>query len=810
MPALLRDLRQALGALTRARRFAIITIATLALGFAASTLVFTLINAVLLRLLPYPTANSLAVFHWKDATGHLSQDVFASAFFALRERPGPFTAIAATYPVDAGVNLADSEMRKYVKAVRVSKEFFPTLETAPFMGRNFSAEEDRPGGARSTILSYELWQSAFRGVPEVIGHSVKINGETYTIIGIAPAGFWSYPKADLWIPLQLSPASAEIGRDYRLIARLRPGLTVSQGQQELNAMDINEHACPAPVCEGSLVLQNLQAFQTGNQRRGLMLLFGAVSVVLLIASINAAMLFLVRASARSSEIAVRLALGSSRARMLRFFLMESAVLTFLSGILGLILAKEMLPIVLNLAPSDLPTGAPINIDGSVVGFVALIFVLTTLVLGATAAFRFMGKKAIEKFKYDSMRYGGSIGQSRTLQFLVCLQTALTMVLLTGALSLLKNFRHLQAIQPGFDSQGAAVTQFSLAKPGYLTGAGNARLLQTVLETLQNLPGIEAVGSINGRPLEKGLNLPVYRVDAPREVEHAAEYRIVSGGYFAAMRIPLISGRPFSTSDQREGLPVAIVNQTLARRWWPHESPLGKFVNVSDELGKQFLDTPRQIVGVVADIRETSLDQPSQPTLFVPLSQASDGIAEFSNKAFLTSIVLRTNDMAGLMSQVRMALESADPDLPIASLRPLEEVLHKSVARPYFYTWLTTVLSALALLLSVVGIYGLLNYRVSLCSREIGIRMAFGATRQQVVTLAIQRALHAVTIGVVLGIAGILVLKTLSRGMIYNAENFGFGVVLNALAVFVLAALLASFYPAVRAASIEPMAVLRDE
>jgi putative ABC transport system permease protein len=809
MRSLLRDLRQGAWALNKAPKFALAVIATLSLAIAANTLVFALLDAVLLRPLSYPDGDQIMVLRWRDAQGHFSQDVFASAYFGLRTQSRPFNSVAATYPIEVGVNLSDIGVPRYVQALRVSREYFTTLGVSPFIGRDFAAAEDEPYGPHVVILSYDLWQGAFNGTKDVLEHSLKLNGETYRIIGVEPAGFRSYPKADLWTPLQLSPTNANTGLDYRVVGRLQSGMTLAQAQSDLDRMTIQPQSVVAST-KGVLVIQSLHEFATADVHNSLLTLFGAVFLVLLIACINASILFLVRTSSRSSEIAVRLALGSTLLRLVRIFLIEGAVLAFISGLLGLIMAKEMLPVVLQFAPSDLPADAPISIDGRVIVFVLLVFMITTLLLGTIPAIRFLRMNVNAGLKENPRVSGGGIRRTRSLQALVGLQTALTLILLVGTLLLLRSVQELEQVPPGFDPRQVVVAQFSTAKETYMTGRDSARLLQLIMDSIGKTPGIEAIGSINGLPLEKGLNLPVYPTDSPDRVEHAAEYRVVSADYFKAMHIPVISGRPFLSSDAEHTTPVAIVNETLARRWWPGQLPNGKFVKVSRELGDQFSDSPRHVVGIVGDIHETGLDEPPHPTIFVPLTQGSDSITSFANKTFLTSIVVRTADPASLIRQFRSSVKIADLDLPLASLRPLTDVVHASWARPRFYAWLTTAFGMFALLLTVLGLFGLLSYYVSLRSREIGIRMAFGATRTQIVNLVISQATVPLATGLAVGLLGAFFLQPLLRNMIYNAETSGLNIVVIAVVGFAIAATLASLLPAIRAASITPMAVLRDE
>ncbi len=810
MGPILHDLQYAWRALRRTRGFTSICTGTLAVGIAANVLVFSVVNAVMLRPLSYADSSRLVRFGWQGPENIHLQDISADALFMLQERARCFQSIAAVQSRDVGVNLSTASPSQYVKALWVSAGFFATVGVAPAQGRAFSSEEDSYGGDHVVVLSFDLWRRSF-GTNSVVGRDLRINGEPYKIIGVMPEEFHSYPEADLLIPLQLSPANANPGNDYRVIARLKDGVTVAGAQRELDSTP--EYRFTFPMRERAnevrLLVQELELTMVAKVRSSLVLLFSAVIFVLLITCTNLAVLLTVRASARSHEIAIRAALGSSRARLLRLALFESLWIAGLGGLIGIALAQEMIRVIVWLIPTDLPLRGPISIDYRVALFAIFLSLLTALIFGLGPAFKFSRVNLSEMMKQASSNSTETLQQMRSGRALVAVQSGLTLVLVVGAASLLRTFYVFHAVPPGFDSRHVWVAQISLAARRYAGTAETMRLLQKIREQIQADPGVEAVGSVTGLPLENGLNLMVH---SPNDPDKSAQiqYRITDGNYFQAMHIPIVAGRTFSAQDQPGSTPAAIVNETLARLWWPGESAIGHLTGTGSTSSGRFSDTPREIVGVSADVHEASLADPPPPTIFIPLNQTSSNICSFINKAFLTSVVVRTRSQINLSESFRTMLDSADSDLSLASFRPLSEVVSHSLARERFYASLITAFGVFALLLTAVGLYGLLSYQLVLRAREMGIRMAVGARRWEVVGLVVRQGVQPVLIGLVAGLASIPFLKRALGLMLYNLTSATFGVFVGAAALLGTVALLTGLLTAVRATAIEPMVVLRTE
>jgi putative ABC transport system permease protein len=802
-----QDLGYAVRSLLKNRGFTWVTMVTLALGIAASTAVFAVVNAVLLHPLPFPHADRVVILHWQDKFGSHG-DISAPAFFLAKDRATGFESISAVYPLGTGVNLSGVHSPEFVKALRVSQGFFKTLGVRPLHGRDFRPEEDLPNGPHVVILSDGIWQRHFLGKPAAIGRQIRINDEDFTIIGVMPRRFVSYPEADMWVPLQLSPALADLGSDYRVLARLKDNVSLEESRAQLETISRESSLAPLAGSEHSIIIpQKFEDFLFGDIRRSLAMLSAAVLLVLMIACANVAMLFLVRASARSHEIAVRVALGSNRSRLTRIFLMEGVLIGVTGGLLGIMLAKESMPFILRLLPGNLPLNAPVTIDMRAVVFSALISLINAVIFGLAPAFRISQVHLVEMLHLASRNGSLNTRQARTGRVAITAQTALAFILLSGATLLLQDFLSLHGTSPGFTPDHLYVAQISLASTAYEKTLPTVRLLDKIRDELQRDSGANSIAVTNGLPLEQSLNLPMYPEGLPGQVDHAVEYRSVNADYLNLMKIPLLEGRNFSAQDGPSAPPVAIVNQTLARRWWPDQPAIGHFVSVAQEAGLRIADL-RQIVGVAADVHEAGLDKPAPPTIFVPIAQNSDKITALSNHWYLVSIVLPSSN-GDAPNEIRQALSSVAPDLPPASVRPLAEVIAISLARQRFYTLLVSIFGMIALLLTAVGLYALLSYQINLRRPEIVMRIVFGATRGRVVKLVIIQTAKLVLTGLAIGFVGALLVRQVIANLIPNTAFFSSSLFLSALLLGAIAAIVSILITA-HTASFHPMETLRQQ
>jgi putative ABC transport system permease protein len=807
MRPFLFDLTFALRALRRTPFFTWIAIATLALPIGFNSLIFSVVNAVLLKSAPYPEARELVVLEGRERDRKVAEDLAAPTFFFVQEHARLLENVAASDPIEVGVNVTGTDTPTYVKALRVSKNFFRVLRTAPFTGRTFVQTEDEPNGPRVAVLSYGLWRTSFGSRSGKI--VLRINGEPYTVIGVMPQTFRSYPEADLWLPLQLSPATADPGKDYRVIARLQKGVSIQRAREELRELSANYPLASIPAAQREeLNATELQDFETDRVRGRLIFLLSGAFLVLLIAWANVAMLLLVRASARAHEIGVRAALGSPKKRIIQVFVLESSVISLLGGLFGIIIAKELLPVVQSLSPS-IPQMSDIYVDLRVVAFTFAMAAITGALFGIVPIFKLHRFELNEMLGETRFRSTGSRRQTRTGRLLLVTQTALTMILLSGSMLLFRHLLAVEHIEPGFETRGTYVAQVSLGAQSYQTTAPTCRTLDRLMQMLADYPSVNGVATINGLPLEEGLNMPVRSAEAPEDIE-SAEYRLVSRDYFSVMQIPLIQGRSFAATDQSDTQPVAIVNQRFARRWWPGAYVPGHVVVVGEAMGKEYAERPKLVIGVVADVHQSSLEAPARPTIFVPMQQASDKITAYANRHFLTSILVKTTNGEDITKAVRDAVGSADPDLSLASLRPLSLVVTKSLARDRFYALLTITFGAFGLLITAMALYALMSYYVELRKQEIAVRISVGCQRWRVVILVVGQGMQLVGTAILLGIAVSFFFNRAFGGMFYNLRGMWSGALRDASLLLALVCLLASALTALEIVSIDPIDTLRNQ
>jgi putative ABC transport system permease protein len=802
---LIMDLWRSLLYLRRSPGFSSIAVITLALGIAGNTAVFSIINATFLQPLPYPDQQKLVIVRWSD-----QPDLSASMFFLLKNRCRVFSSLAAWYPFDEGVNISAGGPPKYVRALSVSKDFFQTFGIAPQVGNVFVAEDNDPKGPRTVVLSHALWTQMFARDPSALQRTMMINNESYTVIGVMPEGFRSYPDVDIWLPLALSPNSPP-GDNYRVFGRLAAGVSRPEMRSTLAAMAGEFRSIyPDSPRRGSLLAESLRDFLVADQREGLKILFAAVGFLFLVACSNVAILILVRAAASTHGVAVRAALGATRPRLVFGLMGESLLLAFAGGLVGLILAKESLPLILKLWPTNLSLITQLTIDWHVVLFTVAVAVLSVFLFGLVPALKFSRLDIVKLLASSSRTATSSAETVKTVRLLVFAQMTLTVMLTAGTLLLVSSLLNLYSVPLGFDPDRLVVGRVSLAGKPYQTTAQTQQLLDEVVRRVESLSGIvDTATAMNGLPLDQGLNLAVYPIEVPSLRDHDDEYRPVTYDFFKTFRIPLLAGRFFSESDFAGNTPVAIINESMARRWWPNATAIGHSIQVDKELGPEFADVPRQIIGVVADIHEKGPAVAPLTTVYLPIGQTPDSITAFANKTFLTSLVIRTS-RKDLSDQVGAAVRSVDPNLALASFSPFSEIVDRSLADRRFIAILSTTISAFAVLLAIVGIHGLLSYQARLSTREIAIRLAVGGRPAHIIRLVLLQGAKLISLAILAGMAGSFVTRNLLGSFLYNVQ--GSAVTLIVATGFLLGfiAVLINLLTALRAASIDPVAVLRNE
>jgi predicted permease len=810
MRGILSDIWFSVRSLRRTPGYTYVAVITLALGMSASIVVFSLIDAAILRPLPYAQPDRLVVPSWYANHTLLSRDISASAFLLLRERARSFQKVAAIYDVESGANLAAGTV-EYVRIARVSGDFFSTLGAIPVAGRTFMPDEDLPGSPHTAVLSYGLAIRDFGELSSALNQNIHINGELYTVIGVMPAEFHFHPDADVWTALQLRGAGADPGNDFRVIARLKDDVTPEQAQQELDSSEAYRmvYQLPEQVTSARLVSSRLQDFVVARVREDLFLFLGAVLFVLLIICINLGVLMAVRASTRGHEVALRFALGAGRWLPTRTFLVETLIVCTAGSVLGLLLAKETMPLAARIFPEVLAGSSP-KVDSNIFFFAAILAVVSALASGLAPSLRMPYQALLELLKQSPSTATHSRLQTRTGRILVVVQSALTLTLLAAAGLFLRSFLNLRAVKPGFDPRSVMVAQISLASSHYEKTEATNNLLSGLCRQLESQAGVEDCAAVIGLPFERGLNLMIQPAGNPTKAVYA-EYRAISPKYFGTMRISILVGRPFLDSDGANGTPVVIVNRSLARRWWSEQGAIGNYISVGSTLGGVLSDVPRQIVGVAADIHETDLSNAPSPTIFVPMRQVPDHTIELANRTLLASILMRTADNRALLEQVRSSITKADSQLPLARFHSMEQLLSDSLHRRRLYTSAITLFGFFALFLTALGLYGMLRHQLILRMREIGIRIAVGAGRFEIVALIVKDGVLLVNGGVVIGLAAAPFAAKLLATLLYNVNiTTMFYVVIGAGIVLELVAALTSWVTVMLATYMEPIDVLRSE
>ena len=806
-----QDLRFAARMLAKSPGFTAVAVLTLALGIGANTAIFTVVYGVLLRPLPFPEPDHIVQLAESYQTLSDEMSLTAEQLELLREYGKLFEHIAGY--TDVGFNLATGNEAEHVRGVPVSAEYFQVLGIRPALGRDFLPEEDRAAGQRVAILSHSLWKRRLGGAEGAMGQKVLLNGDAYTVIGVMPAGFDPRANSDLspgvraevWIPLALVAKTAGSGENISVIGRLRPGVTRDQLQSQMDIVT-RDFRVRYPHVVGQQLIMSFRPYQAmigAGMRPFLLVLLGAIGFVLLIACANVANLFLARGSSRGREIAVRVAMGASRVRLIRQLLTESMLIALAGGALGLAVAGSGLGSLLAMAPSNLPRLSDIRLDAWTFAFTLLISILTGAVFGIAPALYATKTNLSETLKEGEGRASAGVGRARLRQGLVIGELALSLVLLAGAGLMIATFAKLMNANPGFDSHHVLTMQFWMTGSKYNSTREITRFYRDIEQRIAALPGVTAAGVVAaGLPLERGGNNGV-RIAGPKESQWISmDYREITPGYFQAIGTPWKQGRGFTESDSEFSSPVVIINEAVARKYFQGQGSLGKYLYVSGVLC--------EVVGVVGDVK-SYVDQPAEPTTFIPAAQAKLGTSSLFEGWFPRSIVARTTGNPLMLNQaLREALAAADPLVPTGAVRSMDQVLAGSLALRSFMMLLLSIFGGLALVLASVGTYGVISYAVSERTREIGVRMALGARPADVLKMILTEGLKLVASGVVFGVAAALMLTRLLEGMIYGVSMRDPLIFVAVNLLLVTVSLAACYVPARRAMRVDPLIALRYE
>ncbi|HEX8072777.1 MAG TPA: ABC transporter permease [Pyrinomonadaceae bacterium] len=811
MNTLWQDVRFGVRMLMKTPGFTLVAVAALALGIGANTAIFSVVHKVLLQPLPFAEPARLVGLHSRDERdGTLGEAFSYPNFQDLRAQRQLFEGVAAYSRASAF--LVGSEGPEQLRGLVVSADLFPLLGARAALGRVFTTEEDKQGRERVIVLSDALWRQRFNADPKIVGQAITLTSGPATVLGVMPEGF-KYPvgeqRVEYYMPLAQSVSPDNFNQRgavfLSVVARLRAGLTLQQAQAETTRV-ATQLAAAYPDSNTALgfVLKPLHEDLVGDVRPALYVLLGAVAFVLLIACANVANLLLARAAARQKEIAVRTALGASRGRIVGQLLVESLLLALAGGALGLLLALWGLDLLIAAAPADIPRLHDVKLDPVVLAFTCGVALLTGVVFGLAPAWQ-----ASKTDFNDALKEGGRGGteglrHNRLRGALVVSEVALSLVLLVGAGLLLQSFWRLLKVDPGFRPERVLAADVLARGKQFAEPAQRAVFFQQVLQRVGQLPGVEAVGAVSPLPLGGNFESYSFRVEGqtyPRGEEPAADFRVISPDYFRTMAIPVKQGRAFNERDTDKAPPVVVINETFARRFFPGENPTGRRLALDD--GEDDHAAPREIVGVVGDVRHAGLDQPVTPEMYVPFQQLPPA---------RLSIVTRTTaaDPAGVATSVRAAIREVNAEQPVYNVRPVTQLLAQSVARRRFNMLLLGTFAALALVLAALGIYGVMAYSVTRRTHELGIRLALGAQRGDILRLVVGQGMVLVGTGAALGLVAALLGARLMASLLFGVSALDpltyFGVALLLAAV----ALVACLIPARRATRVDPMVALRYE
>ena len=801
MDSIIKDIRYGLRSLLKRPGFTAIALIALALGIGANTAIFSLVNAVVIRPLPFPEPDRL-VWAWGNIrNGGNRASVAPLDFLDFRAQNKTFEQLAASGTTPLAVNLTGNGEPERLTASAITGNYFDTFGVKPELGRGFSLENEKPGQEQVTVLSNTFWQKRFAGDPQIVNKRINLDGKVFQVIGVMPANVGLPQVADLWIPINFDAGPEMKQRKahfMRPIGRLKQGVSLAQAQADTDLIASRlEQQFPDSNTGWNLRLVSLRDQLVGSTRTTLFILFGAVGFVLLIACANVANLLLVRAAARQKEIALRTALGASRLRIARQMITESLLLSLIGGALGVLLAMWGVDLLVTLSEGSLPPTANVKIDAPVLVFTLLISLVTGVLFGLAPAFRTMKVNLIDSLKDGTRGAAEGAMRNRTRSLLVVFESAVAVMLLIGAGLLVRSLVRLQNVDPGFDANNVLTLRIDLPRKKY-EGEKTARFFEQLETGISSLPGVETVGLITELPLSGQPNDIPFTVEGrpPVSPDQAfdADFRRVNLTYFNALHIPLLRGRNFTEQDVRTSAKVTVVSQQLVDTVFPNEDPLGK--RLISAMGGPAVE----IIGVVGDIRHRSLEFAPFPAMYFPTRELNR-----------MNLVIRTKgDPLSIVGGVRKEVQALDPDQPISAVKKMSDWVDSSVSAPRYRTTLLGLFAALAMILAATGIYGVMSYSVAQRTHEIGVRMALGARRFDVLKLVVRQGMLLAAIGVFIGLIASFALTRVMATLLFQVtakDPLTFAVV---AVLLIGVAFMACFVPAQRATKVDPLEALRYE
>jgi putative ABC transport system permease protein len=809
------DLRYGFRALRRSPGFALGAVFILALGIGANTSIFSIVNAALLRPLPYEDASRLMqVWHIPPAKSFPGLTLFSVSpanYLDWQRQSSSFEGMAAYG--GRSLTFGGKEQPEAIVAAAVAPEFFSVLRARPAIGRTFTPDENLPGGAKVVLLSYKFWRDHFGSDPTIVGRDITINSRPYAVVGVMPERFMLPSWAQVWVPLAWSNEERAVrgNHNYMVIGRLKAGVDVQQAKSELSAISARlEQAYPADDKGWGATVVPLREQLVGDIRPALLVLLGAVVFVLLIACANVANLVLAKTLARRKEIAIRTALGAGRAAILRHLLAETVLLSLGGGVLGLLLATASIRLMAKILADRLPRSVEVSLDTRVLIFTFLLSIAAGIFAGLAPSLRFTRTDVNEALKQGQSRGSSDASGGKTRNVLVVSEVALSLVLLIGAGLMVRTLWELRNVRPGFDSANVLTMSTSIPSDKFPSPSGQITFFDEVLRRVRALPGVDSAGVIDSLPLGDGGSHQPFSIEGrpvlPMSEQPEVDVRLISPGYLRAMRVPIVRGRDLSDADAAGRQGAALISEALARRFWPDEDPVGKHLTLTFSP-----DLVREIVGITGDVKGDSLDQ-TRPadTIYVPLAQLTVPPGETWRSFGLTLAVRTFSDPHLATSAITNAIHQVGPDIPVLDVLSMDDVIAQSMSPQRFNFVLLAAFGALALLLAAVGIYGVLSYSVRRRVREIGIRMALGASHTDVLKMVVADGMKPILVGVGIGLVASLALSRLVASLIFGVRPTDPLTFTTVVLVLMSVGIVANILPAFRATRIEPVRILREE
>jgi putative ABC transport system permease protein len=816
MNTFLQDINYTLRMLIKKKTFTVVVVITLAVGIGATSIMYSIVHAVLLRSLSYPDPENLVmVWETHPQRGWQSMTVSYPNYADWREQNKTFIDLGAF--LNQEVTLMEDGETERVQVTAVTASMFPILGTPPAKGRAFVVEEDRPGNNRVAIISHALWQHRFGADANILDKNLTINNVTFKIVGVMPPEFQLPPpvkkddkrltQADIWIPLGLDPAKQlRTSHNLFVVGRVKPGNRLMSAQEDMDSItrQLLEQYPASNTGYGARVV-TLHSQVVGDIQRTLWVLLGAVGFVLLLACTNVASLLMAQAASRQKEIGIRVALGASRRRIVRQLLTESLVLAILGGSLGLLMATWGVELLV--AFSDDPRLKDVTINLWVMGFTLFVSLLSLIIFGLAPTLKLSNPDLNQVLKEGGRVSTQAMGRRHLRSLIIVSESALVLVLLIGAGLLIRSYVLLQDAKLGFDPGNVVTMKVHLTPSKYSEPQQQQVFFRQAFEGLKSLPGVESVAAVTSLPLTGESLLYTFNIKSrpvEPELQQVAEYHMVSPDYFKVMGIPFIKGRPFTDADAREGVGVVIINEKMAAHFWPNQEALGETLAIENpaEVAKYGKLLDRQIVGIVGNVTHSSVIAPPKPEIYIPY---------FQNPTRSMTMVLRTvNDPGSLIPSLRSTVQSSDSQVPVYNVKKLDQVVSDSIAQRKLSVLILTIFASIGLLLAAIGIYGVISYFVTERTHEIGLRMALGANRGDVLKLVLTRGMKPVLLGLVIGLAGAVALTRVLANLLFEIKPTDMITFLLASAFFIIVALLACYVPASRATRVDPTLALRGE